>query len=111
VYDLRQVRRLWRNERSNFDEGRPGALPRAWRRQHPLITVTFIPFLIALLVLSFTDDTGSGAVGQVAVGVMVVCGAAMGPLTVTNMLFNRPKFVAPPHLRSEPGWLCDLVDG
>ena len=66
VYDLRHVRRLWRNEGSSFDELRPGSLPRgrraqrAWRRQQPLITVTFIPFLVALLVLSFTDDTGSG---------------------------------------------------
>lgn len=68
------------------------------------ITVVSVWAIAGLVLLALWDkapDPATTVLGLVAVLVIMGCLAT----EVCVILFNRPKFVVPPHMRSEPGVL------
>lgn len=111
-----QVPKLWRHETKIWDGRAPSwwlwgeALFRGWVRSLVVATAAGTALVILSAVVLAVDpdyDAPSDAresqaeivAGAVAVGVWVLLTLTM----FSVILFNRPKFLVPPHLRGERG--------
>ena len=111
---LPTARRLWRGQPTHMDVtpgeyGRVGqASWRGWRRAQPVIIVLSIPLLTVIVILIVTDRE-QDAIRQIATAIAVGVGALMAVTAAAIILFNRPRFLAPPRARSEAGLVRALM--
>lgn len=105
------VRRWWRDPESIPDVPHPWASAaglerarRAWRRSAVVGSLMLSFTTVGLVARAFSPRLPSlRLVDEVASNV----GAACFVLALTVRWFNRPRFVVPPSLRSEPGTVAD----
>ena len=97
---------LWRGRTDIFDRP-PGAWPysetlwRGWVRSI-VVQCLIITSAIGLILYSIWGPSDEGTARVVFIIGLAVAGLAFA-LGMTAIYWNRPKFVVPPHLRSEPG--------
>jgi hypothetical protein len=97
---------LWRGRTDVFDRP-PGAWPysetlwKGWVRSL-VVQCLIITSAIGLILYSIWGPSDKSTARVVFVVGLVVAGLAFA-LGMTAIYWNRPKFVVPPHLRSEPG--------
>ncbi len=112
LYLVGQARRLWRGQPTRLDQqlgdrSSGGALTRAYASLFPLASVLGCAFFGAGVTISLVDaDTTAG---RILVGILImasVIGLVLAPVVA---LFNRPRFVIPPRLRSNPGLIHDVL--
>ncbi len=107
---VRLLPRTWRHELKQFDRmpswwpwGK--ALWRGWLRMMPISTVAMVVGVVVYAGLLLVPEAPSGpfvrpywAVVPALAALAIVFG-----MMLTVVLFNWPKRVVPPHLRSQPG--------
>jgi hypothetical protein len=110
---LSQLPKLWRHETDFWDGKAPGwwvwgeTLFRGWVRSLIALTLTGT-LLLGVFVLGVIADIGeesqtSSDAVQLAFAVSFVLLVLLFIAGITVSLFNRPKFIVPPHLRGERG--------
>src|SRR5437870_5414459 len=90
----RGLPRLWRHESDRWDR-----MPEWWVRGLPTVVVAGWAMLVGvpLTVLAVGRTNTVGDVLTGALGVVLAFIVLAGILWVTVVLFNRPRFVVPPH--------------
>ena len=98
----RGLPQLWRHESDRWD-----GMPEWWVRGLPTVVVAgwamLLGALLTVVAVGRTDAIGDVLTG--ALGLVLVLVVASGMTWVAVVLFNRPRFAVPPHLRDRPGVL------
>jgi hypothetical protein len=90
-----------------LDNPAGGALTRAYASLFPLASVLGIAFFGAGLTIGVVPADSAG--GRILVAILVI--ASLGAVVLAPMvaLFNRPRFVIPPHLRANGGLMSEFT--
>jgi len=104
---------VWRGQPTRFDEkagssGAEGAAVRANVRALPAVAIIGTALYATALILPLVDVTST--LGQITVGILIGVSAAALVLVPAVVLFNRPRWAVPPHLRGAPGLIRDLTN-
>lgn len=102
-----QTRRFWRHETTFFDVAAQASYRRARSRTMPVVVFGSLPFLASGW--TFVADppvAGRADAAQVLalVAFVVSCVLVLG-VGPSVLLFNRPRWAVPPHLRRDYGYL------
>lgn len=93
---------LWNHRTDRWDR-----MPEWWVRGLPTAIVAGWTMLLGVpltvLAVGRTDTVGDVLTG--ALGIVLAAVVATATVWVTVVLFNRPRFAVPPHLRDRPGLL------
>lgn len=91
---------LWRHQNDRWDR-----MPEWWVRGLPTVVVAgwamLLGALLTVTAVGRTDTVGDVLTG--ALGLVLAFVVASAIVWVTVVLFNRPRFVVPPHLRDRKG--------
>lgn len=80
---------------------------------YPYVAIPSLCFAVALLLMGVAANTS----GDIAEAASVAAGVAFGLLILSFVvlgaivLFNRPRFLVPPHARDFDGYLGDVLKG
>jgi hypothetical protein len=108
--------RLWRRE--VFSADMPswwpygGALWRGYVRAMPVGSISFLVLMAGLLILIFVPTEGGCcgfAVPNWFVFPFLISFFGTLGLALSVILFNRPRFIVPPHLRSQVGAISEWL--
>jgi hypothetical protein len=103
--------RMWRGQ---FELADVHAVPSFWVWGAPLWRAWVRSWFVAssgclLAVLRLVGMITDAAVAYVLACLMLTAGWLF--LSLSVVMFNRPRFVIPPHLRSEPGLVAEIAAG
>jgi hypothetical protein len=110
LYLLGHIRRLWRQHPTKLDSvATPGSTVapflRAQRRTLPVFTVLFVLMIGVTLIQGVIEP---GPIRGLGLEIAFVLAVLLIGLSLAVALFNMPKALVPPHLRSEKGLIYDL---
>jgi len=105
------ARRVWQDRPPGYEDtfrrrwgsGSPAA-ERAFRRLYP---VSVVSMGIVVLAFACTLIPGDGGARAILPAGLLLGAGMLEVLAILVALFNWPKVLAPPHLRSEPGYFKD----